>query len=84
MFCDIIKTIEEKELELSVDQKSQIMTLKSAKDMFDINGIAASEYVALPEVPSENTLTVEAQLFAEGVAKVEYAVTEKNFSPVLT
>ena len=84
MFSDIIKSIEEKEVEISVDQKSQIMTLKSAKDNFDINGIAASEYVALPEVPNENTLSVETQLFAEWVAKVEYAVTEKNFSPVLT
>lgn len=84
MFSDIIKTIEEKELEISVDQKSQVMTIKSAKDNFDINGIAASEYVALPEMPSENTLSMETQLFAEGVAKVEYAVTEKNFSPVLT
>jgi DNA polymerase III sliding clamp (beta) subunit (PCNA family) len=84
MFSDIIKTIEEKNVEISVDQKSQVMTLKSAKDNFDINGIAASEYVALPEVPNENTLSVETQMFAEGVAKVEYAVTEKNFSPVLT
>ncbi len=84
MFSDIIKAIEEKEIELSVDQKTQIMTLKSAKDTFDINGIAASEYVALPEVPNENTMDVETQLFADGVAKVEYAVTEKNFSPVLT
>ncbi len=84
MFSDIIKAIEEKEVEISVDQKSQVMTLKSAKDNFDINGIAASEYVALPEVPNENTLTVETQLFADGVSKVEYAVTEKNFSPVLT
>ena len=84
MFSDIVKTIEEKEMEISVDQKSQIMTIKSAKDNFDINGIAASEYVALPEVPSENTLSVETQLFSEGVSKVEYAVTEKNFSPVLT
>ena len=84
MFSDIIKAIEEKEIELSVDQKTQIMTLKSAKDTFDINGIAASEYVALPEVPNENTMDVETQLFADGVGKVEYAVTEKNFSPVLT
>jgi len=83
-FSDIIKTIEDKEIELSIDQKSQIMTLKSAKDNFDINGISASEYVALPEVPNENTISVENQLFADGIAKVEYSVTEKNFSPVLT
>ncbi|MFA7717233.1 MAG: DNA polymerase III subunit beta [Candidatus Absconditabacterales bacterium] len=84
MFSDIIKTIEEKEVEFSVDQKSQVMTIKSAKDNFDINGIAASEYVALPEVPKENSLSLETQTFAEGINKVEYAVTEKNFSPVLT
>ncbi len=84
MFSDIIKSIEGKDVEISVDQKSQIMTIKSAKDTFDINGIAASEYVALPEMPNENTLSVETQLFAEGIGKVEYAVTEKNFSPVLT
>lgn len=84
MFTDIIKSIEEKEVEISVDQKTQVMTLKSAKDNFDINGISASEYVALPEVPSENTLSIENQMFADGIAKVEYSVTEKNFSPVLT
>lgn len=84
MFTDIIKSIEEKEVEISVDQTSQIMTLKSAKDNFDINGISASEYVALPEVPSENTLSIDNQMFADGIAKVEYSVTEKNFSPVLT
>ena len=84
MFADITKSIEEKEIELSVDQKTQIMTCKSAKDTFDINGIAASEYVALPEVPNDNKLNIDAQMFAEWVSKVEYAVTEKNFSPVLT
>ena len=60
------------------------MTIKSAKDTFDINGIAASEYVALPEVPKEHTITMDTPTFAEGISKVEYAVTEKNFSPVLT
>lgn len=84
MFSDIMKTIEEKDVEFSVDAKSQVMTIKSAKDNFEINGISASEYVALPEVPKENTITLDSQTFAEGISKVEYAVTEKNFSPVLT
>lgn len=84
MFSDIIKTIEEKDIECSVDQKSQIMTIKSAKDIFEVNGISASEYVALPDVPRDNTITLDTPTFAEGISKVEYAVTEKNFSPVLT
>lgn len=84
MFSDIMKTIEEKDVEFSVDAKSQVMTIKSAKDNFEINGISASEYVALPEVPKENSIILDSQTFAEGISKVEYAVTEKNFSPVLT
>jgi len=83
-FSDIIRTIEEENIEMSVDQKSQVMTIKSAKDVFDINWISASEYVALPEVPKDNSIKLDAQLFADGISKVEYAVTEKNFSPVLT
>lgn len=83
-FSDIIKTIEGKTIECSVDAKSQIMSISSDKDNFDINGISASEYVALPEVPKDNTFSLDTQTFAEGINKVEYAVTEKNFSPVLT
>ena len=60
------------------------MTLKTASDDFKIKGIAASEYVAVPEVQSDSSVTFDAQSFSKGIGKVEYAVTEKNFSPVLT
>ena len=39
-FLEIIKTIEEPTLELDVDQRTQIITIKTSKDTFDINGIA--------------------------------------------
>ena len=48
---DILKSIDVDTVEFSVDQKTNIMTIKTAKDTFEINGIPASEYVALPEVP---------------------------------
>jgi rRNA processing protein Krr1/Pno1 len=37
MFSDLIKTIEDKNIEISVDQKTQILTIKSSKDTFDVN-----------------------------------------------
>jgi DNA polymerase III subunit beta len=83
-FSDIIKTIEDKQVEISVDPQTQIMNIKSWKDSFDINGISASEYVALPDVPQENKITLDTQSLSDGIEKVEYSVTEKNFSPVLT
>jgi DNA polymerase III sliding clamp (beta) subunit (PCNA family) len=60
------------------------MTIKWSKDNFEINWIPASEYVALPEVPNDNKITLESQMFSQWIEKVEYAVTDKNFSPVLT
>lgn len=83
-FLDILKTIESENIELFVDQKTNIMTIKTPKDTFDINGIAASEYVALPEVPQENSFVLDTLAFSKGIDHVEYAVTEKSFSPVLT
>jgi len=79
-----MRTIEEKDVEITADQTTNIITIKTTKDTFDINGIAASEYVALPEIPQENTVSMDIHSFAKGIEKAEYAVTEKNFSPVLT
>lgn len=83
-FSDIIKTIEEKNIEINVDPKSNIMTIKSAKDNFEINWIPSSEYVALPDVPRDNVISLDGITFSNGIKKVEFAVTEKSFSPVLT
>ncbi len=80
---DIARTIEEENIEISTDQ-SNILHIQSTKDNFDINGIAASEYVALPDMPQENTISMDIYAFDKGIQKTEYAVTEKNFSPVLT
>ena len=84
MFLDILKTIESKTVEFSVNQQTSIMTIKTTKDTFDINGISASEYVALPEVPQENSFMLDTTIFSKGTEKVEYAITEKSFSPILT
>ena len=84
MFLDILKTIESETAEFSVNQQTSIMTIKTTKDTFDINGISASEYVALPEVPQENSFMLDTTIFSKGTEKVEYAITEKSFSPILT
>ena len=84
MFLDLLRAMEEETIEISVNAQSHQMQLRSAKDMFEINGIPASEYVALPEVPQTNVVTLDTQNFLQGIDHVEYTITEKNFSPVLT
>lgn len=84
MLGDIVKAIDDDQIQIHIDTTKDVMTLKTASDDFKIKGIAASEYVAVPEVQSDNSVSFDAQSFSKGIGKVEYAVTEKNFSPVLT
>jgi len=84
MFTDIINTVEDENIEIQVNPKNQILTIKTSKDTFDINWIAASEYIALPEIPQENKIMLKTDIISEWVEKVEYSIIEKNFSPVLT
>ncbi len=84
MFLDLLKTIEEKTIEISVNMQNNVMQITSADDDFTINWIAASEYVALPELINTTNVTLETQSFLSWVNMVEYTITEKNFSPILT
>ena len=84
MFLDLLKTIEEKTIEISVNMQNNVMQITSADDDFTINWIAASEYVALPELINTTNVTLETQSLLSWVNMVEYTITEKNFSPILT
>lgn len=84
MFLDLLKTIEENTIEITVNMQNNVMQITSADDDFTINWIAASEYVALPELLNTNNVNLETQTFVNGINMVEYTITEKNFSPVLT
>lgn len=83
-FGDLLRTIEDDQVIISIDPVKDILTLTSAQDEFSIKGISATEFVAVPTVQSDRELTLDIHSFTKGIAKVEYAVMEKNFSPVLT
>lgn len=79
---EIIKTIEEPSVELAV--ANDILTITTAKDAFNIKGISIQEFVALPEIQAIQTISIPVSDFTTGISKVEFAVLEKNFSPVFT
>lgn len=84
MFTDFIKALDDEYVILSIDQSKDKLTIKTVSDDFSMKGIPAQEYVAIPEVRSDNAISLDAKNITTGISKVEYAVTEKNFSPVLT
>lgn len=83
-FTDLVKTIEDEEINLIIDESNDIMHIKTTWDDFKIKWIPANEYVAVPEVMGWKSIKIAANAFSLWVSKVEYAVTERNFSPVLT
>lgn len=82
-FAEIMKTIEEDTIELTVNN-SDMLTITSTKDTFTIKGLPLQEFVALPELKEPKTISIPVSSFTNGVSKVEFAVLEKNFSPVFT
>jgi DNA polymerase-3 subunit beta len=80
---EILKTLDENIIELRVDA-TDMLTITTAKDSFSIKGIPTQEFVALPEIQPLQTINLPISDFTTGIAKVEFAVLEKNFSPVFT
>ncbi len=81
---DLLRTIEDEQVIIGIDPLKDILTMTSSQDEFSIKGISATEFVAVPTVQSDRELTLDIHSFTKGIGKVEYAVMEKNFSPVLT
>ncbi len=81
---DIVRTIDDDSVVLHIDTWKETLFIQSSWDEFKIKWIPASEYVAVPSVQSDSAVELSTRAFSYGIWKVEYAVTEKNFSPVLT
>ncbi len=84
MFLDIIRSIEDDQVKLVIDEEKSIINIKTSSDDFKLKWISANEYVALPTVESNKSFKVWLSDFINWVEKVYFAVTEKAFSPVLT
>jgi len=84
MILDIVKMIEEDEIKIIVDEDNDTITLKTISDEFKLKWIPASEYVASPAVEILKTYSFSPEVIVTWIKKVEFAVTEKNFAPVLT
>lgn len=79
---EIIKTIEESSVELTV--ANDILTITTAKDAFNIKRYFYSRVCSFTEIQAIQTINIPVSDFTTGISKVEFAVLEKNFSPVFT
>ncbi len=84
ILSDIIRNLESDTINISKDDSNDTLYISSDNDKFEIKWIPSSEYVAVPEIDSSDSVWLNASDFQTWVSKVDYAITERNFSPVLT
>lgn len=82
-FLEIIKIIDDEQIEITVNT-NDTLNISSTKDTFTIKWLPIQEFVALPEVKEPKHLSIPVSQLSTGISKVEFAVLEKNFSPVFT
>ncbi len=81
---EFLKTLDDGDLQIEADEGKSMFSLKSNGDTIQIKGIPASEYVAIPEINPQQTISLPAAYFVEGVKKVEFAVSDRSLTAVLT
>ena len=79
-----VRTIEDEEIMLIVDTTKNTLSIKSSTDSVKFNWLSGSDYLWLPTVYSEKTISVDTTQMLKWLSKVDFAINEKNFSPVLT
>lgn len=84
VFSDIIRSLDDDEVKLEIDENTDMLTINTTSDVFKVKWISISEYVAAPSVSSDVAASIKPSELSKWIDKVAYAVTERNFSPVLT
>lgn len=84
ILSDILKNIESNEVSITKKNDNETLVLRSDSDEFKLNWISSSEYVAVPEIDASDSISFIAKQFVDWVNKVDYAITERNFSPIFT
>lgn len=83
-FSDILKTIDDEYFFLEITSAREEVKISTMNDSFTLKWISAAEYVATPNIQSKTQISINPKLISEWINKVEFAVTEKNFSPIMT
>ncbi|MFA7284659.1 MAG: DNA polymerase III subunit beta [Candidatus Absconditabacterales bacterium] len=82
MLTEYIRSLDDENVTLIMDMTKNTLTLKTASDTIKIKGLNGSEYVGIPELNAP-AHTVSALGLLKGLNKVDFAVQEKTFVPVL-
>lgn len=79
---EYVRSLDDEMVTMSIDMSKNIIVLKTGSDTIKIKGLSGSEYVGIPEL-QWSPHTVSALWLLKWFNKVDFAVQEKTFVPVL-
>lgn len=82
-FSEIVKKLPDKEVTIEVHDGLQAK-ISSGSAEFKINGQDANNYPHLPEIESDSTITISADLLRDVIEQTRIAVSKQESRPILT
>lgn len=82
-FSEIVKKLPDTELVVEVSDNFQT-NIKSGNSEFTINGLDANGYPHLPEISTDNSIDLPAEIFKEVIGQTVIAVSKQESRPILT
>lgn len=85
MFGDIIRRLPDEDVDIHVNSENNVTTIKCGKSEFNIQGMNAMEYPAVPEVNQTYKLSLPQGTLKKMIRKTIFAVSQNEAKkPVLT
>ena len=73
MFGEIIRKLPDDEISININEDNNITTIKCGKSEFNIQGLSAAEYPAVPEVNGTYQFTLKQSLLKKMIRKSSFA-----------
>lgn len=85
MFGEIIRKLPDSDVSITVNEENNVTTIKCGKSEFNIQGLSANEYPAVPEIEETYRFTIGQASLKKMIRKTIFAVSQSDArKPVLT
>lgn len=83
-FLEIISKQTNDEVSITVDDATNVMTIKSGRSKCRIGVLKADDYPTIPQFESGNSITIKADILADMIRQTIFAVSTNENRPILT
>ena len=83
-FLEIISKQTNDEVSITVDDVTNVMTIKCGRSKCRIGVLKADDYPAIPQFESSNSITIKADILADMIRQTIFAVSINENRPILT